>query len=109
MKQYVSLLLALMILCAPTSVTRPNAPAQMKRSSKQPPTLPLEQRTRQLNELLAEHWEYTMRTSPELASILGDKRYNDRLTDFSQTAIDRDLRQARAFLKKFEAIDPTGF
>jgi len=29
-----------------------------------------------------------MRTSPIYASILGDKRYNDKLDDFSQQAID---------------------
>jgi uncharacterized protein (DUF885 family) len=50
-----------------------------------------------------------MRTSPEYASILGDKRYNDQLTDYSQAAIERRQREARAFLKRFEAIDTTGF
>ncbi len=59
--------------------------------------------------LLDEQWEYTLRTSPEFASILGDKRYNDKLADFSQAAIDRDNEQARIFLKKFEAVDTTGF
>ncbi|MFL5578605.1 MAG: DUF885 domain-containing protein [Gemmatimonadaceae bacterium] len=62
-----------------------------------------------LHRLLAEHWEYTLRTSPELASILGDKRYNDRLSDFSQAAIDRNNERTRSFLRRFEAIDTTGF
>jgi uncharacterized protein (DUF885 family) len=66
-------------------------------------------RRKQLNALLKEQWEYVLRTSPEFASILGDKRYNDKLTDFSQAAIDRDHRITREFLKKFEAIDTTGF
>jgi uncharacterized protein (DUF885 family) len=44
-----------------------------------------------LHKLLDEQWEYTLRNSPEFASVLGDKRYNDRLSDFSQAAIDRDL------------------
>jgi uncharacterized protein (DUF885 family) len=69
----------------------------------------VEQRVKKLHDLLAEQWEYTLRTSPEFASILGDKRYNDKLSDFSQAAIDSDLRQARVFLQKFEAIDATGF
>jgi uncharacterized protein (DUF885 family) len=69
----------------------------------------VEQRIKKLHTLLAEQWEYTLRVNPEFASILGDKRYNDKLSDFSQAAIDSDLRQAGLFLKKFEAIDATGF
>src|SRR5437899_61147 len=73
-----------------------------------PPT-DLEARRKALNDLLHERWEYTMRTSPIYASILGDKRYNDKLDDFSQQAIDDDLEQTRIFLGRFEAIDTTGF
>ena len=66
-------------------------------------------RRKQLDALLKDQWEYTLRTSPEFASILGDKRYNDKLTDFSQAAILRDQKVTREYLKKFEAIDTTGF
>jgi uncharacterized protein (DUF885 family) len=69
----------------------------------------LDARRQQLNRLLAEQWEYTLQASPEFASILGDKRFNDRITDFSQKQIDRDLQMARTFLDKFEAVDTTGF
>ncbi|MEO8579075.1 MAG: DUF885 family protein [Gemmatimonadales bacterium] len=62
-----------------------------------------------LHKLLDEQWEYTLRNSPEFASILGDKRYNDRLSDFSQAAIDRDAAQTKVFLREFEAVDATGF
>jgi uncharacterized protein (DUF885 family) len=72
-------------------------------------TQSVEQRVKKLHGLLNEQWEYTLRTSPELASIIGDKRYNDKLSDFSQAAIDADLRQARVFLQKFRQIDTTGF
>jgi uncharacterized protein (DUF885 family) len=50
-----------------------------------------------------------MRTSPIYASILGDKRYNDKLDDFSQQAIDDNIEQSRRFLARFEAIDTSGF
>ncbi len=73
------------------------------------PPADLEARRKALNDLLHEQWEYTMRTSPIYASILGDKRYNDKLDDFSQRAIDDDLEQTRRFLDRFEAIDTTGF
>jgi uncharacterized protein (DUF885 family) len=69
----------------------------------------LEARRQALRDLLAEQWEYTLRTSPEFASILGDKRYNHRLADLSLAEIERDLGHARKFLQRFEAIDPSGF
>src|ERR1700741_4470804 len=69
----------------------------------------LESRRKALNDLLAERWEYTLRTSPIFASILGDKRWNDKLDDFSQKAIDDDLEQSRKFLVRFETIDTNGF
>jgi uncharacterized protein (DUF885 family) len=68
-----------------------------------------ETRRKAFQDLLAEHWEYTLSHSPEFASILGDKRWNDRLSDFSQKEIDDDLAQTKVFLSKFEAVDPTGF
>jgi uncharacterized protein (DUF885 family) len=69
----------------------------------------LEGRRKALNDLLAERWEYTLRTSPIFASMLGDKRWNDKLDDFSQKAIDDDLEQSRKDVARFEAIDTTGF
>jgi uncharacterized protein (DUF885 family) len=69
----------------------------------------LEARRKALNDLLAEQWQYTLRTNPTFASMLGDKRWNDKLEDFSQKAIDDDLEQNRKFLTRFEAIDTTGF
>jgi uncharacterized protein (DUF885 family) len=69
----------------------------------------LDARRKQLNDLLAERWEYTMRTNPVFASMLGDKRWNDKLADASQTFIDQDLAQTKIFLARFEAIDTTGF
>ena len=66
-------------------------------------------RRKALNALLAENWEYTLRTNPIYASILGDKRWNDQLDDFSQEAIDKDLVETQKFLTRFEAIDTTAF
>jgi uncharacterized protein (DUF885 family) len=73
------------------------------------PESALEGRRKALNDLLAERWEYTLRTSPIYASVLGDKRWNDKLDDFSQKAIDDDLEQSKKFLARFDAIDTTGF
>src|ERR1700758_3847166 len=73
------------------------------------PAADLESRRKALNALLDEQWEYTMRRSPFYASSLGDKRYNDKIDDFSQEAIDADLEHERQFIPRLEAIDTTGF
>jgi uncharacterized protein (DUF885 family) len=82
-------------------------PATVASAANQPADLAT--RRKALNDLLHEQWEYTMRTNPIYASILGDKRYNDKVDDFSQKAIDDNLEQTRHFLDCFEAIDTTGF
>jgi uncharacterized protein (DUF885 family) len=73
------------------------------------PAADLDARRKALNDLLDEHWEYRLRESPIFASFVGDKRYNDKVDDFSQEAIDAHLEQQRRFLTRFEAIDTTGF
>jgi uncharacterized protein (DUF885 family) len=69
----------------------------------------LDRRRKALDDLLHEQWEYTMRTSPEFASILGDRRYNDQVSDVSEKAAYADIAETKKFLKRFEAIDTTGF
>ena len=69
----------------------------------------LDARRQALSSLLAEQWEYSLRTNPISATIYGDKRWNDQLGDFSEEFILQDLQQSRKFLTRFEAIDTTGF
>jgi uncharacterized protein (DUF885 family) len=69
----------------------------------------LEARRAELNRLLTDEWEYTLRTQPELATQVDDDRYNDNLSDFSDKAIADDLEHTRQSLARFEAIDVTGF
>jgi uncharacterized protein (DUF885 family) len=69
----------------------------------------LDSRRAELNRLLADEWEYTLRTQPELATQVGDNRYNDRVSDYSEKAIAADLEHARQSLARFEAINVTGF
>ncbi len=74
-----------------------------------PNTPTLDSRRAELNRLLAEEWEYSLRTQPELATQVGDDRYNDQLSDFSDKAIADDLEHTRQSIARFEAIDVTGF
>jgi len=66
-------------------------------------------RLHQLHSLFDEQWEYELRADPEFATALGDKRYNDRLSDHSLAFYQSDLQQQHEFLSRLEAIDPAGF
>jgi uncharacterized protein (DUF885 family) len=69
----------------------------------------IESRRTQLHSLFDEEWQYELRTSPEMATSLGDNRYNDRLEDRSPEAYQSDLKTRRKFLDRFEAVNPVGF
>lgn len=69
----------------------------------------VEERRAAFEALLDSHWEYRLSQSPEFASIIGDRRWNDQLTDLSLKAIDRRQVKAKEFLQKFQAIASTGF
>jgi uncharacterized protein (DUF885 family) len=62
-----------------------------------------------LTKVLDDHWEYSLSRAPEFASLLGDKRWNDKISDFSSAAIQADLAKARGFIARLEAIDTAGF
>ena len=61
-----------------------------------------------LGKALADHWEHFLVRSPEYATLLGDHRYDDRLSDLSAAAEAADLEATRAFLARFQALDPAG-
>jgi uncharacterized protein (DUF885 family) len=93
------------LVCAVTLILPPSSAAQGATS-----TLPsVENRRQQLLALFDEEWQYGLRNSPEWATMLGDSRYNDRLSDESPEFFQSDLEQKRKFLTRFEAIDPAGF
>jgi uncharacterized protein (DUF885 family) len=73
------------------------------------PSANVEERRKQLDGLLNEQWEYVLKTNPEFATILGDKRYNDKVSDVSEKAVHADLEMTQKFLARFEAVDATGF
>ncbi|EHH67537.1 DUF885 domain-containing protein [Gluconobacter morbifer] len=56
--------------------------------------------------LLDEEWQYQLRTSPELATTIGDYRYNRFWTNYSLEQVSRDAMTSAEFLKRFQAVDP---
>lgn len=60
--------------------------------------------SRALARLAEQAWEETMRESPEYATMLGDHRYDDRLSDDSDEARERSLARARERLARLDAL-----
>ena len=69
----------------------------------------LEARRAALNKLLAEEWEYELKEGPEGATIYGDYRYNDKVSDLSLAHIRQQYEDGKRWLARFQAIDTTGF
>jgi uncharacterized protein (DUF885 family) len=69
---------------------------------------PLEDRRKALNGLFEEYWQVSLEHSPEFASTLGDKRYNDRISDYSVKAENEWLSREQTYLMRLAAIDPDG-
>jgi uncharacterized protein (DUF885 family) len=65
-------------------------------------------RRAKLRAALDEEWQYTLRTSPEMATGIGDPRYNDRWSDYSAAEQLRQVAHARAEIRVIEAIDTAG-
>jgi uncharacterized protein (DUF885 family) len=61
-----------------------------------------------LNAIFASVWEDRLKHEPEFASSLGDKRYDDQLSDYSVVGYDAELARGRGYIEKLAVIDPTG-
>jgi uncharacterized protein (DUF885 family) len=89
------------------------AAATLPQKLPQPPPAPMSsstpaQREKALNEVFSDYWEQQLKDSPEFASTLGDKRYDDQLSDYSAAGYNVQLEHDRAFLDRLGAIDTTG-
>jgi uncharacterized protein (DUF885 family) len=69
----------------------------------------LEARRQKLSELIAEEWEYELRESPELATVIGDYRYNDRWSNNSLAHVAETRQDLEKWLARFQAVDTAGF
>ena len=70
---------------------------------------PVADRLAAQNALFDEQYESDLRNFPERATAFGDYRYNDKLADYSLTAIAQRNESNRAFLGRLQAIAMTGF
>jgi uncharacterized protein (DUF885 family) len=65
-------------------------------------------RSKDLSALLAEIWQNRLKHSPEFASLIGDKRYNDQLTDYSAKEVNASLQRGLDYIQRLGAIDTAG-
>jgi uncharacterized protein (DUF885 family) len=61
-----------------------------------------------LNEIFRDYWEENLAHNPEFASSLGDKRWNDQISDYSVKAYNATLAREQALLMRLAVIDTTG-
>jgi uncharacterized protein (DUF885 family) len=69
----------------------------------------LEARRARFREAIEAQWQYELKAHPELATYVGDPRYNDRLSDLSAQAVAVEEEEDKRQLALFSAIDSTGF
>jgi uncharacterized protein (DUF885 family) len=60
---------------------------------------------KKLHQLFDDDWQWSLREYPEAATLLGDNRYNDRLTDYSLDAIARRKAHEHEMLDRLHKLD----
>ena len=99
MKKFVLILAVASVVPCPTAVLSQGplgAPAAVQANP-----------SKALSDLFQNIWEDGLKHSPEYASSLGDKRYNDQLTDYSAEEFNASLARGRGYITRLGAIDTT--
>jgi len=97
----------LLLACAAVASALPvSAQSPLGGAANAPVTL--EDRRKALDALFKEYWDANLKTSPEFASAIGDKRFNDKISDYSVKAVNDWLAREQEFLMRLAAIDPAG-
>jgi uncharacterized protein (DUF885 family) len=81
---------------------------QSQLTATQPVTPSVAAQSKALSTLSTQIWEDRLKRSPEFASSIGDKRYNDQLTDYSTQALNAALARGRDYIRKLSEIDTAG-
>jgi uncharacterized protein (DUF885 family) len=68
----------------------------------------IQDETKKLHALFDQEWQWTLREYPELATRIGDPRYNDRVTDLAAPALETRKAHKRDLLKRIREVDRGG-
>jgi uncharacterized protein (DUF885 family) len=63
---------------------------------------------KELNQIFKDYWEDNLKHNPEFASTLGDKRYNDQISDYSVNAYNEGLEREQTLMMRLGAVDVAG-
>jgi uncharacterized protein (DUF885 family) len=97
----------ILIFCLLTAtLVSPQMQAQQATTPATTPTVEL--REKALDAVFSDYWEQRLKESPEFASTLGDKRYDEQLSDYSVAAYNAHLERGRALLDRLGSIDTAG-
>jgi uncharacterized protein (DUF885 family) len=69
----------------------------------------VQERVAAQNALFEEYWETELKTHPQMASAVGDYRYNDQLNDYSLAGEAGENQRDQAWLARLKAIAVAGF
>jgi uncharacterized protein (DUF885 family) len=78
------------------------------RGPKTPPVGELEAHRRAFAEMVARAWDDYLRFNPELATMIGDARFDDRWSDFSAKGQAERRQMQEGWLERFRDFDPRG-
>nr|WP_253260926.1 DUF885 family protein [Rhodanobacter glycinis] len=82
--------------------------ASARTAPNKPPSAQAANDRKALDALLAKEWQFQLKESPELATTIGDYRYNDRWTDYSLAHVAVTRAATASFLRRFESLDTQG-
>ncbi|MEZ4235648.1 MAG: DUF885 domain-containing protein [Myxococcota bacterium] len=97
------LTLATLLACSPKAPTEP-APAAPPPEPDEASVAAAGVRSPALRVLLTEQWDATMERYPEWATELGDHRFDDRLTDRSDAAVQRWLQRQQEWTLRLATL-----
>jgi uncharacterized protein (DUF885 family) len=73
-----------------------------------PSAASVEDRRKALNGVFQQYWDERLQVEPEFASTIGDKRWNDKITDYSVKAENEWLAREQAMMMRLASISPDG-
>ncbi|WP_353067025.1 DUF885 domain-containing protein [Tunturibacter psychrotolerans] len=95
----------LVVVCC---LSVPTKTMQAQSTATAPAAPSVASQSKALSTLFTQIWEDRLKRSPEFASSIGDKRYDDQLTDYSTQALNATLARGRDYIEKLSEIDTTG-
>ena len=100
---------ALFLLLIAPAFQAQTLPAATSMAGMPPVPTSLEDRRKGLVQVTHDYWEDLLKHAPELASALGDSRYNDQLTNYTSSAFNDAIAREQSYLMQLAVIDLAGF